>query len=156
MFLTFVLLRLAKFFLFAFLFLFAKINICSLVVWAILLVPLGAIFMLYILLCCINGSAQPDETASWLNQQSSDRQAPAPVRHRFYGKWCVHQANVMELLQDISFFPSIMHHSAWDTFDWLLYFNLYYFYGFIFYWFFVYNNNIYLNKIMAALKEESN
>ncbi|CAG9566735.1 unnamed protein product [Danaus chrysippus] len=42
----------------------------------------GAIFMLYILLCCVNGSAQPDETANWLGQQSGFVGGEKP--HRFY------------------------------------------------------------------------
>ncbi|XP_061377583.1 uncharacterized protein LOC116779513 isoform X4 [Danaus plexippus] len=46
----------------------------------------GAIFMLYILLCCVNGSAQPDETANWLGQQSGFVGGEKP--HRFYGKCC--------------------------------------------------------------------
>lgn len=50
------------------------------------LVILGAIFMLYIVLCCINGSAQPDETANWLGQHSGITGSEKP--HRFYGKFC--------------------------------------------------------------------
>ncbi|CAH2104452.1 unnamed protein product [Euphydryas editha] len=42
----------------------------------------GAIFMLYILLCCVNGSAQPDETAHWLGQRSGIVGGEKP--HRFY------------------------------------------------------------------------
>ncbi|XP_047515687.1 solute carrier family 66 member 2 isoform X1 [Pieris napi] len=42
----------------------------------------GTIFMLYILLCCINGSAQPDETARWLGQQSGVTGGEKP--RRFY------------------------------------------------------------------------
>ncbi|XP_052747096.1 solute carrier family 66 member 2 isoform X1 [Bicyclus anynana] len=42
----------------------------------------GAIFMLYILLCCVNGSAQPDETAQWLGQRSGIVGGEKP--HRFY------------------------------------------------------------------------
>ncbi|XP_073941969.1 solute carrier family 66 member 2 isoform X4 [Choristoneura fumiferana] len=42
----------------------------------------GAIFMLYILLCCANGSDQPDETARWLEQHSSVVSGEKP--HRFY------------------------------------------------------------------------
>ncbi|CAG4944270.1 solute carrier family 66 member 2 isoform X1 [Colias croceus] len=42
----------------------------------------GAIFMLYILLCCTNGSAQPDETARWLGQQSGVTGGEKP--RRFY------------------------------------------------------------------------
>ncbi|XP_028042010.1 PQ-loop repeat-containing protein 1 isoform X4 [Bombyx mandarina] len=41
-----------------------------------------AIFMLYILLCCVNGPAQPDETARWLNQRSGISGGEKP--HRFY------------------------------------------------------------------------
>lgn len=52
----------------------------------IMLIPLGAIFMLYILLCCVNGSAQPDDTARWLDQRSSGDQGARVVRHRFYGE----------------------------------------------------------------------
>lgn len=48
------------------------------------MVRLGAIFMLYILLCCVNGSAQPDETARWLDQQSGIASSEKP--HRFYGE----------------------------------------------------------------------
>ncbi|XP_045762385.1 solute carrier family 66 member 2 isoform X1 [Maniola jurtina] len=42
----------------------------------------GAIFMLYILLCCVNGSAQPDDTAQWLGQRSGIVGGEKP--HRFY------------------------------------------------------------------------
>ncbi|XP_035445755.1 solute carrier family 66 member 2 isoform X1 [Spodoptera frugiperda] len=42
----------------------------------------GAIFMLYILLCCVNGSDQPDQTARWLDQHSSYSGGEKP--HRFY------------------------------------------------------------------------
>ncbi|KAG6460866.1 hypothetical protein O3G_MSEX012272 [Manduca sexta] len=42
----------------------------------------GAIFMLYILLCCVNGSAQPDDTAHWLDQRSATNGGEKP--HRFY------------------------------------------------------------------------
>ncbi|XP_063358336.1 solute carrier family 66 member 2 isoform X1 [Cydia amplana] len=42
----------------------------------------GAIFMLYILLCCVNGSDQPDETARWLEQHSGAPSGEKP--HRFY------------------------------------------------------------------------
>lgn len=48
------------------------------------MVTLGAIFMLYILLCCVNGSAQPDETAHWLGQRSGVVGGEKP--HRFYGE----------------------------------------------------------------------
>lgn len=51
------------------------------------MLTLGAIFMLYILLCCVNGSAQPDETANWLDQRSGIAGREKP--HRFYGKCCV-------------------------------------------------------------------
>lgn len=52
--------------------------------WMVVMVTLGAIFMLYILLCCVNGSAQPDETAHWLGQRSGIVGGEKP--HRFYGK----------------------------------------------------------------------
>ncbi|CAH0603024.1 unnamed protein product [Chrysodeixis includens] len=42
----------------------------------------GPMFMLYILLCCVNGSAQPDETARWLDQHSGIGSDEKP--HRFY------------------------------------------------------------------------
>ncbi|XP_013182905.1 solute carrier family 66 member 2 isoform X1 [Amyelois transitella] len=42
----------------------------------------GAIFMLYILLCCVNGSDQPDDTAHWLDQRSGLSGTEKP--HRFY------------------------------------------------------------------------
>ncbi|XP_034826780.1 solute carrier family 66 member 2 isoform X4 [Maniola hyperantus] len=42
----------------------------------------GAIFMLYILLCCVNGSAQPDDTAQRLGQRSGIVGGEIP--HRFY------------------------------------------------------------------------
>ncbi|CAG9784290.1 unnamed protein product [Diatraea saccharalis] len=42
----------------------------------------GAIFMLYILLCCVNGSDQPDETARWLDQRTGITTREKP--HRFY------------------------------------------------------------------------
>ncbi|KAL0849362.1 hypothetical protein ABMA28_013671 [Loxostege sticticalis] len=42
----------------------------------------GAIFMLYVLLCCVNGSAQPDETARWLDQRSGIAGREKP--RRFY------------------------------------------------------------------------
>lgn len=45
---------------------------------------LGAIFMLYILMCCANGSDQPDETARWLEQHSRTVGGEKP--HRFYGE----------------------------------------------------------------------
>lgn len=48
------------------------------------MVTLGAIFMLYIVLCCVNGSAQPDETAHWLGQRSGIVGGEKP--HRFYGE----------------------------------------------------------------------
>lgn len=48
------------------------------------MVKLGAMFMLYILLCCVNGSAQPDETARWLDQRSGIGGGEKP--HRFYGE----------------------------------------------------------------------
>lgn len=51
------------------------------------MVTLGAIFMLYILLCCVNGSAQPDETAHWLGQRSGVVGGEKP--HRFYGEWYI-------------------------------------------------------------------
>lgn len=49
------------------------------------MVTLGAIFMLYIVLCCVNGSAQPDETAHWLGQRSGIVGGEKP--HRFYGEY---------------------------------------------------------------------
>lgn len=48
------------------------------------MVTLGAIYMLYILLCCVNGSAQPDETARWLDQRSGLSRGDKP--RRFYGE----------------------------------------------------------------------
>lgn len=56
------------------------------------MVKLGAIFMLYILLCSVNGSAQPDETARWLDQRSGVSGGEKP--HRFYGE-CLHNSMLL-------------------------------------------------------------
>lgn len=63
---------------------------------------LGAIFMLYILLCCVNGSAQPDDTAQWLGQRSGIVGGEKP--HRFYGE--CHQ-RVLVVIADHQFILAI-------------------------------------------------
>lgn len=71
------------FWLFCSLFYFLLTLFCF-IWWLVWLVTLGAIFMLYILLCCVNGSAQPDDTAQWLGQRSGIVGGEKP--HRFYGE----------------------------------------------------------------------